>query len=197
MKTLSQLLTLSVFSLVAFVACNKKSGGGDSSPAPVVTTCVMGQALPANQYCNNGQIITQPNTGGGNLLNNVQFANSYMQGAVSLAGSGNFDWNNPGIVNYYGGPLALSGMVQVMSNSLCGAPQGTYTLSGQGQISMGTISNTMVTLTGPAQMQLTIGTAYLQNAEGSMDRNSNNNRLLIYYSNLVVNGQPCGGITSY
>jgi hypothetical protein len=55
----------------------------------------------------------------------------------------------------------------------------------------------MVTLTGPAQMQLTIGTAYLQNAEGSMDRNSNNNRLLIYYSNLVVNGQPCGGITSY
>lgn len=216
MKSLSQILAITVLSLAAFVAC-KKNGGGNS--APPTATCTINQVLPQGQYCNNGIIVTSSicnpltvppagmmcmngtlvpmNAGGvGNLLSNVGFTNSSMQGLVNFSGSGNFDFNNPQVAYFYSGQVNVTGTLQVTNQSLCGAPMGTYSISGTGAMSMGAIGNMTLTMTGPAQMQLLISNAVVDNPAG-LDRNSSSNRFGILNSGLYVNGTPCGSITSY
>lgn len=74
---------------------------------------------------------------------------------------------------------------------------GTYQINGTGMMSMGVISNLTLTITGPSQMQLMVSSAVLENPQTGLDRNSNANRLGILMANLIVNGQPCGSVTTY
>jgi hypothetical protein len=184
LKTWKKIILLCLFALLAaplLTACGKKGGGGD--PAPV--------ALPPPVVTQNGVY------GDGNILNNLQFAASYMQGAVNLGGTGNFDWNNPGIVHQYIGPVNVTGTLQVMNQTLCGAPLGTYSLVGQGQIKLGILYNTTLSAAGPVNLQILISQATAYNPQMTMNRNTPGNRFGIQMANLLVNGQPCGQVTSY
>ncbi len=218
MKTLSRLFILTVLSASTMVACGKKQGDdAAATPACSATSamqpgqycsggrliqaqaCSTMQAPPQGYSCNNGYLIPMNLYSGitGNILSNVQFTNSSMQGAVSLSGTGSFDFNNPRIAYSYGGTVTMSGRMQVTNQSLCGAPIGNYQIQGTGSMMWGAIQSMTLTMTGPATMQLMVSSAVLENPTDGLDRNSMNNRLGILLSNLTVNGQPCGVITTY
>ncbi len=146
-----------------------------------------------------GPVIVNPNGFGapGNLLSNLQFQASYMQGTVSLTGTGGFDVNDPNAIHFYQGPLTVSGNLQVLNSSLCGAPVGAYNLIGQGQIQAGIVRNTTLTATGPVNLQILISSATAYNPQMPMDRNAQGNRFGIQVADLIVNGQPCGQVTSF
>ncbi len=174
-----------LISPLLLTACGKKSSD-DPRPVSVAPVVV---AVPGN--------FVNRLPGNANLLSNVPFAASYMQGVVNLNGTGNYDWNNPAAVQFYSGPLTLNGTLQVLNPSLCGAPVGTYNLVGQGGIQGGIVFNTTLTASGPVNLQIQIYQATLYNPQTTMDRNVQGNRLGIHMANLIVNGQPCGEVTSY
>lgn len=165
--------------------------------------CNYQQVVPQGYTCMNGQLIPIINSyvGSGNLLNNVQMQNSYFQGVLFLSGGSSgyaVDFNDPRVIHFYAGQVTISGTVQVLNQSLCGAPVGSYSVQGTGQIMYGSISNATLTLSGPSGMQIMISSAQLYNNSGSgLTRDSNANRLGITMASLAVNGNQCGSITTY
>jgi len=202
MKTMTLLLSMATLAL--FVACKKKDSGGApevAGPALTGQACQVNVVPPTGYLCMNG--ILQPTgvVGSGNLLSNVQTQNSYFQGLISLSGTSTgsaMDLSNPRLISSYAGQVTVTGTLQVVNQALCGAPVGTYTVQGTGQIMYGALSNTTLSIVGPSNLQLMVASAQLYNNTGSgLTRDSNGNRLGIMQSQLVVNGQPCGSITSY
>lgn len=204
-------LLISMLAVTVLVACNKKSGGG-GEPTTVVPNyvgqaCQYNQTPPAAGYICQGNVwvlINQPTAGAGNLLNNVQMQNSYFRGTLFLSATGavsggyQVDFNDPRAIIYYAGQVTVTGTIEVLNQSLCGAPVGAYAVSGTANSYYGSLGNGTLTLTGPTGMQLMVYSAQLYNNSGSgLNRDSNANRLGITNSVLTVNGQPCGTITTY
>jgi len=203
MRNMIQTILVATVSVVLMVACNKK--GGDSAPpspppVPVQPTCVMGQVTPPGMLCVNGLLIPNP-AGVGDLLNNVEFSASYMSGNVSLGSVGGIP--NVGMygqgqeaIHYYSGQVNVTGTLQVLSNSLCGAPIGGYSVQGTGNIWSGSMNNLNLTISGPATMNLMIYNAVVMNPNG-LQRDGAGNRLGILGAMLTVNGVPCGSVVTY
>jgi hypothetical protein len=230
MKTLSQNLIFSVLALSAMVACGKKNDGG-SAPAQY-PACQMGQYTQPGQLCHNGQLIpaqacttaTVPQAGYGcmngylvplnsgsvgNLMSNVQFQNSFLQGVINISGQGStMEWGNSQAASFYSGPAEISGTVQVMSQLSCMGGMmlmpgsytaigiGTYGVSGYGMYAVGVLSNFTLNLAGPMPLQIQIYNAELTSSSG-LNNSAGGARLGIMAATLSVNGQPCGSLTTY
>jgi hypothetical protein len=200
MRNMIQTILVATVSVVLMVACNKK--GGDSAPqpppVPLQPTCVMGQVTAPGMLCVNGLLIPNP-AGTGDLLNNVEFTTSYMSGNVSLGSMGgaqNVNQYGQELIFTYSGQVNVSGTIQVLSNSLCGAPIGGYSVQGTGNIWSGSMNNLTLTISGPANMNLMIYSAVVTNPNG-LQRDGAGNRLGILGAMLTVNGVPCGSVVAY
>ena len=187
------------FSLM--VACKKSSdSGAQSTPAPT-NVCANGQTS-GGYICQNGVPTTNINAGNANLLNNITFQTSYLQGVMNLGGTANgmIDFNNPAVISYYAGQVVITGTLQVTnSNSVCNAPAGNYTLNGTAMSQYGVLQAVQMTATGPAQLVLSGGmtASELYNQTGNgLYRNSTGNRIGLNV-NLTVNGMPCGLVSTY
>ena len=216
MKKLSQTLIVAILSLTSWLACDKKS----NPPSSGGQVCANNSMMGPGQYCSNGQIIQAPvcnynqippqgqqcyngylmpiNGIGGmvNMVNGVRFSNSYFEGSINFSGSMANQLNGPAVISNYAGAISVMGSLQVMNQSLCGAPMGKYQVTGTGSMSAGVIQNMQWTITGPGSMSLMISSAVLERMSG-MDGNFQETRLGILQSQLIVNGQPCGVITTY
>ncbi len=218
MKTLTTLtkLTLAVVvSSVLTVACGTKgeSGGSNSAPNPCAGVA-NGMYASNGQICQLGQPVVVPG-GSGQILNNVQFDTPHMRGSINLMGIGNADWMNPQIYAYYYGSLIVNGTLQILDQSYCGAPVGTYSLvsngvmqngqaiggqwamSGSGTYASGVLSGLTLTAVGPASIQFVASglTSQVYNPNG-LSRDASGNRIGLNV-NMVVNGMPCGFISTF
>lgn len=195
MKKPVQKLLFAFLTLLMAVACGKKNGGNS---APAVTTCAMGQPVPGGQMCVNGQITGIPG-GMGNLANNVQAQSSYLSGVLNFAATGTaytMGMDPETLIHTYFGPVVVTGSMNVLNQSLCGAPMGSYMVQGSGMIQKGVLSNLTLTLSGPAQLQIMVYQAFITNPNG-VRTNAPGNRLGIYQAQLSVNGSPCGTVATY
>lgn len=180
------------------VACGKKDDGGSVADNPCVNTyngqVVNGITCIAGAPINNGSV------GLGNLLNNVQFNSSYINGVMSISATNQgLDFSNPYIYASYSGAISVSGNAQVQQQ-LCGAPAGSYTIVNNGQAGQyynGVIQNLNITLQGPTTIQL-VGnfmTSQVYNPQG-LSRDASGNRIGMNVQ-VVVNGAPCGSLSTY
>lgn len=131
MKTLMAALVVTFSAVVLVTACGKKDdGGSSSSPTVPAVVCPVGALNCVN---------TLPG-GVGSLLNNVQFSHQHMTGIlnISAVNTGTVNLANPNAYMYYMGPVAITGQLQVLDQTLCGAAPGAYTLT---SVSMGGTSN--------------------------------------------------------
>lgn len=197
MNTTFKSLMLAVLSVAFVVACGKKgSDGGGVQQVPPVQTCIMGQMQPAGFQCINGQLIVMPG-GTGSLVNSAEFSTSYMSGQMSVSAmGGNVDLSNQQAIYFYSGQAQVTGTIQVLNNSLCGAPVGSYSVQGTGNIWAGTMSNMNLTISGPAMMNLMVYSAMIVNPMG-VTRDGAGNHFAITGSQLTVNGVPCGPVVTY
>ncbi len=196
MKNIMKAILFTAVSVTALVACNKKGDSAPAQPAPIVQNCVVGQVQPGGMMCVNGQLVANPM---GNLLNNVEFTTSYLSAIVSIGASGattGMDLSNPEAVYYYSGQVSVSGSLQVLSGTLCGAPVGSYSVQGTGNIWSGAMSGLNLTISGPASMTLMVPSATVYNTNG-LQRDATGNRMGIFNGMLTVNGVPCGSVTTY
>lgn len=201
MKTMSSIAKWTVAAtsvLSLMVACGKKDDGGGSVAENPCANTYNGTGTNGVQ-CINGNPIVQ-NTGVGNLLNNVQFTSWYMSGTISISAmNGGVDLANPAAYAVYSGPIGIHGTAQVLQQ-LCGAPAGNYTIVSNNQAGYyysGVIQNLNLTLQGPTTIQL-IGswmTSQVYNPQG-LAINASGNRIGMNVQ-VIVNGQPCGSLSTH
>ena len=192
LKTFSKIGVISVMALSLLAACGKKDGGGGAAANPCDGR-TNGTLGTNGQMCINGQ----PQPGGtGNLLNNVQFQTNHMQGVLNLIGTGtNMNWADPAVYAYYNGPVTFSGSLTVLDNAYCGAPINTpLAVTGTANFVMGMLSSVNL-LAGQVQLMGSFLNSIVYNPSG-LYRDAQGNRIELN-AQLIVNGQPCGGISTY
>lgn len=173
------------------------SNGGVTGQA-----CSYNQVVPAGYSCMNGVLVPTGvgYAGSGNLLNNVQMQSSYFQGMLSVSGSATgsaADFSDPSLINRYSGQITIQGSVNVINQSLCGAPPGAYSMQGTGMVNYGVMGNTMLTFTGPASMQIMVYSGQFRATTGMGLSRDTGSSMVITFGQLTVNGMPCGSITTY
>jgi hypothetical protein len=200
MKSMVQTVLLIATSTMMFVACKPKSSDSGVQPvAPPVTTCIVGQVQPAGYQCINGQLIADP-MGSGNLLNRVQFqdvTNSFTGsiGISSINGTPVDPSDTRAFTRYYG-QVNISGTLN-LTTPACGAPAGTYSISGTANFSAGTLGSTTLQVIGPASMQWQIMSALIWADNGYPETNGPSNKLRVTYSTFTINGINCGSTATY
>lgn len=199
---LAQMIIVGVFPFLGLIGCGKNnSDSGNANYQPNYQSCVVGQVVPAGYVCINGQLI--PTGGGvGSLLNNVEFNASYMNGNLSISAQGgaygSYGMGDPKAIIYYNGPITVQGTMTA-DNSLCTSGTmlpvgGTYTVTGNGMIASGRISQLNLTAIGAANLSIQ-ATAVVYNPTG-LERDAMGNKISLS-GTVLVNGMSCGVIYTY